>query len=535
MTALPGLLDRGRGRRLAAVFAVHCAQAAAAAAGAFATRALFGALHAGATLPAEAVALLAVSGLGIAAARIAAGTLGEALGQAYALDIRQALFAHGTALAAHTVAAQRQGYTSLRFVGDMTGFRNWAGRGLPRLIAAAVLIPAALAVLGALHGPFLLAVAPVYAVALAAIGLAGLRLPALHRRLRRRRAAIAADMAERMPVAPALGALGRRSAEARRIARRSRRMIVAACARIRLAETLKAVPDAAAGIAAVGVIAAGARTGAATATIAAGLAAVGIALAPMRDLAGVWNHWAAYRAAKAKCAAALARPPRRAAIGGRALPRGPAAVSLRAVGLGPVRGLDADVAAGGRLSLTGPNGAGKSLLLSALAGLERLEAGEIRLAGIALPELSPGTLRRGVALVGPAPVILRGSLRRALTLGLDPRPDDAAILDRAGRLGLGPLVARTGGLDGQVGEAGRTLSEGERVKIALLRAMLLPRPRLVLIDGAVARLDAAGREALEAWLAATPATVIAEHRLAVLDAAPTLDLGVAASARPLPA
>ena len=508
---MPPVVSGGRRRRLILVFAATFGEALAAAAGAFATRALFAALHGQGALPGWALAALAGSGLGIAAARIAARVAGERLGQDYALAIRQALFDHGTRGTASAVAARRQGYVALRFVGDMTAFRNWAGLGLPRLMAACILIPAALAVLAVLHAPFLMGVAPILGAALAAIGLGGLGLPARQRRLRTRRAALAADMSERMAVAPELGALGRRHAETRRLLRRADRMIEAAIARQRWSEALRTIPDIAAGLAALAVIVIGARTGAGTATVAAGLAALGLSLAPMRDLAGVWAQVSAFRVARAKAAALLARPAQRGRGGGAALPSGPIGVSLAGVVSGPVggdHGLDLDIPAGARLRLIGPNGAGKSRLQSLLAGLETADRGAIRLAGTPLEDLSRGSLRRRVARIADDPVILRGSLRRALTLGLSPRPGDARILAAARRCGLDACLAPCGGLDGAVGEGGRTLSAGERVKIAMVRAML-GRPGLVLLDDAVARLDPAGRDALSDWLATRKVTVIA--------------------------
>ena len=52
----------------------------------------------------------------------------------------------------------------------MTAFRNWLGKGLPRLIGAMVMIPAACTVLWLLEPRFALAIAPLFAVTLAGAG-----------------------------------------------------------------------------------------------------------------------------------------------------------------------------------------------------------------------------------------------------------------------------------------------------------------------------------------------------------------------------
>lgn len=509
---MPGLLDHGRRTMLAGVFALICAEGAAAGAAAFATRVLFNSLHGQQALPGDAMLLLAMSGLMIALCRVAARARGERMGQNYALDIRHALFNQGTAMSVSDVSARRAGYMSLRFVGDLTAFRNWLGLGLPRLLAALVLIPTTLGVLGWMHLPFVWAVAPLFIIALLAITLGGLKLPALQRRVRSRRAAIAADMAERMPIAPELGQLGRRGQEARRIHKRSMRLIAAALERVRYAELLKSVPDMIAGAAAVAVIWIGSQDNIDTGTIAGALSALGIALKPMRDLATVWNHGAAFYAAHRKCVAALNRRRRRASSSGRRLPESrPVTVRFEHADMPPIRALNATIRAGSRVRLTGENGTGKSRLMKTLAGLDTVAGGRVTLNNRDLNKLSQGSLRRRVVRIGSDPTILKGTLRKALTMGLDRRPDDEHIMQVARRSGLNVLLQAVEDLDGAIAEGGRDLSSGQRVKIALVRAML-SEPGLILIDSSAAQLDASGRQALTDWLQTLEATVIASEQ-----------------------
>jgi ATP-binding cassette subfamily B protein/ATP-binding cassette subfamily C protein CydC len=509
---MPGLLDRGRRTMLMGVFALICAEGAAAGAAAFATRMLFNALHGEHSLPREPMLLLAASGLMIALCRVAARTRGERMGQNYALDIRHALFNQGTAMSVSDVSARRAGYMSLRFVGDLTAFRNWLGLGLPRLLAALVLIPTTLGVLGWMHLPFVWAVAPLFLVALLAIILGGLKLPALQRRVRSRRAAIAADMAERMPIAPELGQLGRRGQEAKRIHKRSLRLIAAALERVRYAELLKSVPDIIAGAAAVAVIWIGSRDNIDTGTIAGALAALGITLKPMRDLATVWNHGAAFSAAHNKCVAALNRRRRRESPSGTRLRKNrPVAIRFEQANMPPIHALSAEIAAGSRVRLSGENGTGKSRMMKTLAGLDAVADGRITLNNQDLTRLSQGSLRRQVVRIGSDPTILKGTLRKALTLGLDRRPDDTHIIRVARSAGLDAMLQGVEDLDGNIAEGGRDLSSGQRVKIALVRAML-SQPGLILIDSSAAQLDATGRQTLTDWLQTCDATVVASEQ-----------------------
>ena len=66
----------------------------------------------------------------------------ERLGQAYVLDVRQALLRRITRASALTVQSRSLGAMMLRFTGDMTALRNWAARGLSRLIIGSVAVMA---------------------------------------------------------------------------------------------------------------------------------------------------------------------------------------------------------------------------------------------------------------------------------------------------------------------------------------------------------------------------------------------------------
>lgn len=502
----PGPLANGRWRGLARVTALTLLQGGAAGAAAFATRGLFEALRAPGPLPATLLAVLVASGVVIAAARVAARVSGERLGQGYARDIRMALFEHAAGMPASEVAARRSGYMSLRFVGDMTAFRNWLGLGLPRLIAGAVLIPLMLIVLVLLEPAFAVWIVPLVGLALAAISAGGLRLRPLHRRLRARRARIAAEMSERMPLAPQLDRLGRSRTERRQLDKRIERMVTAAVARLRLSEALKAVPDALAGLAAVAILMAGARAGASPGTIAGGLAALGLVLSPMRDLASVWNLHSAWRQAARKAQAALDRAQRGAYADSQRLPSGPAAIEIADLPLPSGRALNLHLAPGAVAELSARDGDG-DFALRALAGLEDVPPDRVRLSGICITRLSRGALRRGVVVLGAAPPILQGSLRRALSMGVIERLADDDLEALAREAGLGPTLDRLGGLDGPVREGARNLSGSEAAAISLVRARQLA-PRLVLLEATTGSLDARMQERIADWLSARGATVL---------------------------
>ena len=62
-----------------------------------------------------------------------------------------------------------------------------------------------------------------------------------------------------------------------------------------------------------------------------------------------------------------------------------------------LKSIDLDLEKGGFLVLVGPSGCGKSTLLNAIAGLETITGGEIRIDGTTVNDLRPS--QRDIAMV----------------------------------------------------------------------------------------------------------------------------------------
>lgn len=142
--------------------------------------------------------------------------------------------------------------------------------------------------------------------------------------------------------------------------------------------------------------------------------------------------------------------------------------------------------AGRHLLLRGASGSGKSTLLALLAGLLRVQQGELTVAGTALAGLGPRALDawRGATL-GVVPQRLH--LSEALTVA-----ENLALPALAAGQGAEP--GRAAGLMAALGIAGlaarrpQQLSVGQAQRVALARA-LMRRPRLLLADEPSASLD----------------------------------------------
>lgn len=144
--------------------------------------------------------------------------------------------------------------------------------------------------------------------------------------------------------------------------------------------------------------------------------------------------------------------------------------------------MDLGLNAGEAAALTGANGVGKTSLLRALAGFIRPDAGEIDFTGADETTLDAGEARgRGLHLLGHLDG-LKGGRRVGDELAFQARwlgGDDSGISRAIERFALRPL------LDLPV----RTLSAGQRRRVALARMVAAPRP-LWLLDEPFAPLDA---------------------------------------------
>jgi len=192
----------------------------------------------------------------------------------------------------------------------------------------------------------------------------------------------------------------------------------------------------------------------------------------------------------------------------------PSATTAHAIRLGGV-----ELRPGARVAVTGRSGSGKSLLAEGLAGLRPVTA-DVALGGHPLAACSGAELRDQFALSPQDAPMLAGSIADNLRLAR-PRIDAADMADALHVACLDQRIASLpGGIDYRLGEAGGTLSGGERKRLSLARALLTGRPWL-LLDEPTEGLDAATEalliSRLRIWLDRTgTGLILISHRPAPL-------------------
>ena len=143
------------------------------------------------------------------------------------------------------------------------------------------------------------------------------------------------------------------------------------------------------------------------------------------------------------------------------------------------------VAPGELVGIIGPNGAGKSTLFDVVAGIERPDAGEVRLEERRLTGLRPDQVSRlGVGRTFQKLRPFQGmTVLENVTVGALQKCRDVAHARREAQEALERV-----GLAEKADAYGRTLSTGQRKRLELARA-LATRPRLLLLDEVTGGVD----------------------------------------------
>ncbi|QDV36263.1 ABC transporter ATP-binding protein [Tautonia plasticadhaerens] len=176
---------------------------------------------------------------------------------------------------------------------------------------------------------------------------------------------------------------------------------------------------------------------------------------------------------------------------------------------------------GTKVALVGPTGCGKSTLLNLLMRFYDPTWGEIRLDGTPIRHVATDDLRRQIGVVLQDPVVFRASLAENIRYG-NPGATDAQV-EAAARAALVHDFAMElpEGYETLVGEGGRPLSQGQRQRLAIARALCVD-PAIVVLDEATSSLDTASESAIQEALAnllrGRTAFIVAHRLTTIVDA-----------------
>ncbi len=188
-----------------------------------------------------------------------------------------------------------------------------------------------------------------------------------------------------------------------------------------------------------------------------------------------------------------------------------------------LRGVSFDVAPGEMVALVGRSGSGKTTLLNVVGGLDRADAGTVRVGGIEVTSLDDAGLvnlrRDTVAFIfqtfGLVPI-----LSAAENVGIPLRLRSLPVVDRERRV---RLLLDLVGLGTHADHRPDELSGGQQQRVAIARA-LAGSPRLLIADEPTGQLDS---ETGLAVMALIRAVVEAEGMTAIVSTHDPVMIGLA--------
>jgi len=142
-----------------------------------------------------------------------------------------------------------------------------------------------------------------------------------------------------------------------------------------------------------------------------------------------------------------------------------------------------------KVGIIGMSGSGKSTLINLLSGFLPAKQGQITVNDQVIANFDQDDWRRQLLYIPQNPYVFEGSLLENITF-YTPTASEAEVLEAIKVVGLSDLLAELPqGLATKIGNGARALSGGQAQRIALARAFLDKKRRVMIFDEPTAHLD----------------------------------------------
>jgi subfamily B ATP-binding cassette protein MsbA len=173
---------------------------------------------------------------------------------------------------------------------------------------------------------------------------------------------------------------------------------------------------------------------------------------------------------------------------------------------------------GETLAIVGRSGAGKSTIINLLLRFYKPSDGRILIDGHDISAWKLSSLRQRIAVVPQEPVLFSESIRNNIAYGNSEASLDEIIKASKDANAHEFIMAFLDGYETEIGERGAKLSNGQRQRLAIARA-LLRNPSILVLDEATSNIDSQSESLIQdslRSLAREKTIIIVAHRLSTV-------------------
>ncbi|MGN0318197.1 MAG: ABC transporter ATP-binding protein [Lachnospira sp.] len=153
-----------------------------------------------------------------------------------------------------------------------------------------------------------------------------------------------------------------------------------------------------------------------------------------------------------------------------------------------IEDLNLHVKKGQRIAIVGPTGCGKTTVINLLMRFYDVNDGSVEVSGVDIRNMTRESLRRGFGMVLQETWLKSGTIRDNIIMGKPDATEEEIITACKSAHSYGFIKRLPNGLDTIIGEAGGSLSQGQKQLLCITRLMLAKPPMLIL-DEATSSID----------------------------------------------